>query len=71
MMMMMLINDDGVIEYDDVDDGDKNICNFGEGGDEEDVKLENLVKTQVGVSFTFFLRNSSVSVGWHFHFLEN
>ena len=56
---------------DNVDGGDRNICNCGEGGDEEDVKLENLVKTQVGVSFTFFLRNSSDSVGGHFHFLEN
>ena len=48
---------------DNVDGGDRNICNCGEGGDEEDVKLENHVKT--------FFRNSPVSVGGHFHFLEN
>ena len=48
---------------DNVDGGDRNICNCGEGGDEEDVKLENLVKTQVGVPFTFFQKFTSFSWG--------
>ena len=48
---------------DNVDGGDRNICNCGEGGDEEDVNLENLVKTQVGVPFTFFQKFTSFSWG--------
>ena len=48
MIMTMMMS-----KYDNVDDGDNNICNCGEGGDEEDVKLKNRVKIQLGGTFTF------------------